>query len=174
VPLLAVITQVACLLVKNGTLQAASAAPLEILTGQTKLQDESLRLNARLWDWFRWTVAFKMSAESVDTIFLSLERFKFLSRPAFIVSAIAAAFGVIGALYYLYRLLAVRREMKRKFGKGKVEAVDARHVYGAIFYFDPSASALFVSRYVFNFGNKWVWVLIACLIAYPLLVFWPA
>ena len=31
-----------------------------------------------------------MSAESVDTIFLSLERFKFLSRPAFITTAVAA------------------------------------------------------------------------------------
>jgi len=46
-----------------------------------------------------------MSAESLNTIFLSLDRFRFLSRPLFIISAIAAALGVIGALTYGYRSL---------------------------------------------------------------------
>jgi uncharacterized membrane protein len=53
------------------------------------------------------------------------------------------------------------------------EPVDARHVYGGILYFNRSDSAFFVSRYIFNFGNKWSWVFVACMIAYPLLVFWP-
>ena len=160
VPLMAVVTQVVCLLMKYGTLQAR---PLEM----EKLDEQYLGLNAGLWDWFRFAVAFKMSAESLDTVFLSLERFKFLARPAFIISAIAAAVGVIGALVYGYRLLAVRRKMKRKFVGGEV---DARYVYGRVFYFNTSDSALFVSRYIFNFGNKWAWVFVACIVAYPVLV----
>lgn len=128
----------------------------------------------RLWDWLRWAIAFKMIAESLDTVFLSLERFKFLSRPAFITSAIATAFGAVGALIYGYRLLAMRRKMKQEFVEEKVrEPVDARHVYGRFLYFNPSDSALFVNRYLFNFGNKWAWIFIACIIAYPLLAFWP-
>ena len=171
VPLMAVLTQVVCLLMKYGPLQS----PFDSDIRQAKLHGQYLLLNARLWDWLRWTVAFKMSAESVDTIFLSLPRFNSLARPAFITSAIGAALGVVGALIYLYKLLAVRREVKREFADGRVEEpVDAQHVYGGIFYFNASNSALFVNRYVFNFGNKWVWVFIACFVAYPVLIFWPA
>jgi uncharacterized membrane protein len=51
--------------------------------------------------------------------------------------------------------------------------VDAGRVYGGVLYFNPSDSALFVDRYVFNLANVWAWVFIACIIAYPLLVFLP-
>ena len=174
VPLMAVVTQVVCLLMKYGTVQSKAIGPLELTTEQAKLQNQYLSLNAGLWDWFRWSVAFKMSAESIDTIFLSLVRFKFLSRPIFIITAIAALLGVAGALFYCYRLLVVRGEIKEKFGDAKIQTpVDARRVYGGFLYFNPSDSTLFSSKYVFNFTNKWVWVFIACVIAYPLMVFLP-
>lgn len=165
VPLMAVVTQIFCLLMKYGTLQSGAATPLS---------KHYLGLNAGLWDWFRWTAAFKMSVESLDTVFLSLERFRFLARPTFIISAIASLAGVAGALFYLYRLFVARRELKEKSADSFVEPrVDARRVYGRVLYFNPTDSALFVSKYIFNFGNKWAWVFIACLIAYPLLVFFP-
>jgi uncharacterized membrane protein len=174
VPLMAVVTQIVCLLMKYGTVQSKPIASLELPFEQTKLQEQYLGLNAALWDWFRWAGAFKMSAASLDTIFLSLERFKFLSRPAFIVTAIAALLGVGGALFYGYRLLVVRREIKEKFGNAKVQQpINLRHVYGGVLYFNPTDSALFAGKYVFNFGNKWAWVFIGCIIAYPLLVFLP-
>ncbi len=174
VPLMAVVTQIVCLLMKYGTLHSKAVAPPELAIEQTKLQEQYLSLNANLWDWFRWAVAFKMSAESLDTIFLTLERFKFLSRPAVIISAIAALLGVGGALFYGYRILVVRREIKEKFENAEVrKPVDARRVYGGVLYFNPADSSLFASKYVFNFANKWAWVFIACIIAYPLLVFLP-
>ena len=174
VPLLAVVTQTVCLLMKYGTIQYQGLTPLEIVVEQTKLREKYFGLNAGLWDWFRWTAAFKLSAESFDTILLSLERFKFLSRPVFIITAIAAGIGVVGAIFYGFRLLVVRRELKAKFGDEKVqEEVDARHVYGRVFYFNLADPYLFSSKYVFNFANKWAWIFIACIIAYPLLVFLP-
>ncbi len=174
VPLMAVVTQIVCLLMRYGTLQSGALVSLEVASEQSKLQEQYFRLNAGLWDWFRWTVAFKMSAESLDTIFLSLEQFKFLVRPTFITTAIAALLGVTGALVYGYRLLVVRRKLKERSGDAKGhQPVDARRVYGGILYFNPSDSALFASKYVFNFANKWAWVFIACIMAYPLLVFLP-
>lgn len=159
VPLLALIIQVVCLLMKYGTIQAT-------------LDEQALHLNARLWDWLRWSSAVKMIAESVDTIFLSLD-LRSLSRSTFIITAIAALVGVAGALVYGYRLLVSMRAMKQKSSDRRVhEPVDARHVYGGILYFNPSDSAFFSRRYIFNFGNKWAWIFIACIIAYPLLVFW--
>jgi len=149
-------------------------ASLELAGEESKLQEQYLRLNAGLWDWFRWTVAFKMSAESLSTVFLSLERFKFLARPTFIITAIAALIGVAGALFYLYRLLVVRRDLKARFGDEHVpKPVDTRRVYGGFLYFNPSDPALFVSKFIFNFANKWAWIFIACVITYPLLVFLP-
>jgi uncharacterized membrane protein len=174
VPLLAVVTQLVFLLMRYGTLQSGALASLGIAGEQSKLQKQYLRLNAGLWDWFRWTAAFKMSAESLSTIFLSLERFRFLARPTFVITAIAALIGAAGALFYFYRLLVVRREMKARFGNAYVpKPVDTRRVYGGVLYFNPSDPALFVSKYIFNFANKWAWVFIACIITYPLLVFLP-
>lgn len=113
-----------------------------------------------------------MSAESLQIIFLGVQKFDFLSRPTFIVTAIAALVGVGGALVYFYRLLVVTREMKGRFGILE-KPVDTRRVYGGVFYFNRFDSALFVRKYGFNFANVWSWVFIACIIAYPLLVFLP-
>ena len=174
VPLMAVVTQTVCLLMKYGTLQSGALASLEVGSEQSKLREQYLRLNAGLWDWFRWTVAFKMSAESLSTVFLSLERFKFLARPTFVITGMASLIGVVGALFYLYRLLIVRRDMKARFENEYVQKpVDTRRVYVGFLYFNPADPALFVSKYIFNFANKWVWVFIACIVVYPLLVFLP-
>jgi uncharacterized membrane protein len=174
VPLMAVVTQIVCLLMRYGTLQSGALSYLEVASERSKLQEQYLRINARLWDWFRWTVAFKMSAESLSTVFLSLERFKFLAGPTFVITAMASLIGVAGALFYLYRLLVVRRDMKARFGDEYVpKPVDTRRVYGRVLYLNPSDPALFVSKYVFNLANKWAWLFLACIIAYPLLVFLP-
>lgn len=174
VPLMAVDTQLICLLMKYATVQSETVTPFEVAKEQTDYRKQYVSLNVGLWDWFSCLVAFKMSAASLDTVFLSLERFKFLSRPAFAVTATAALLSIAGALFYGYRLLVVRREMREKFGDSKLQKpIDRRHVYGGVLYFNPSDSALFASKYVFNFANKWVWAFIACLIAYPLIVFWP-
>lgn len=174
VPLMAVDTQLICLLMKYGTVQSETDTPLETAKEESELRKQYVGLNVGLWDWFRCLVAFKMSAASLDTVFLSLERFKFLSRPAFAITAIAALLSIAGALFYGYRLLVMRREMREKFGDAKFQKpIDARCVYGGVLYFNPSDSALFISKHIFNFANKWAYVFIACIIAYPLLVFSP-
>lgn len=174
VPLMAALTQTVCLLMKYGTVQSKAAAPLLHGAEQRKLQRQYLSLSANLWDWFRWSVAFKMSAESLDTVFLSMERFKYLSRPTFITTAIAALLGVAGALLYTYRLFIISRKMKKEFvDETNQKPVDERCVFLCVFYFNPDDSALFASKYVFNFANRWAWVFIACIVAYPLLVFLP-
>jgi len=174
VPLLAVVMQTVFLLMKYGTLQSGTLASFDVGSEHSKLQEQYLRLNAGLWDWFRWTAAFKMIAESLSTIFYSLERFKSVARPAFVISLIVSLIGGAGALSYLYQLLVARRDMKARFRDEHVpKPVDARRVYGGVLYFNPSDPALFVSKYIFNFANKWAWIFIACIISYPLLVFLP-
>ena len=171
---MAVVTQVVCLLMKYGVSQSEVALPVENVDEYARLQKQVSVLNVGLWDWFRCLVAFKVSAASLDIIFLSLERLKFLSRPAFAVTFVAALLSIAGALFYGYRLLSVKRKMKERFGDAQTQRlIDARRVYGGVLYFNPNDSALFVSKYIFNFANKWAYVFIACIIAYPLLVFLP-
>jgi uncharacterized membrane protein len=171
---MAVDTQVVCLLMKYATVSSETIASNESSKAPAEYRKQYVRLNAGLWDWLRCLVAVKMSAESLDTIFLSIERFKFLARPAFAVTAIAALLSVGGALVYAYRFLVIRRGLREKFGVVKLQRpIDARSVYGGVFYFSPSDSAFLVSKYIFNFANKWSWVFIASLIAYPLLVWSP-
>lgn len=168
VPLMALDTQLICLLAKYGTLKSEGAR------GEVGVS-QYLSLSARLWDWLRGMAAFKMGASSLDTVLLGMERFRFLSRPAYVFTAAAALLGAAGALYYCYRLLALRREARQKRGgAAKREAPDARHVYGGIFYYNPSDGSVFVRRYGFNFASGWAWALITCLALYPLLVFLPS
>jgi len=144
VPLLAVITQIVCFLMKYEMVQTRAAA---VSIDHSKLQERYLSLSSSMWDWFRATIAFKMSAESLHTVFLTMPRYHFLSQPTFLVTAIIALLGAAGAILYLYRLLLVARELKKQF---------------------PN-----VSKYRFHFANPRLWALIACAIAYPLLVFLP-
>ena len=172
VPLLAIIMQVVCLLMKYETIRLNALASLA--TAHSRLQERYLSFSTRMWDWLRWTIAVKMLAESVHTIFLSIAKFNFLAQPTFIITAVATLIGAAGALFYLYRLLVAGREMKKQGpdGNGRTP-VDKRRVYAGAFYFNRSDSALFVSRYGFNFANVRAWLFIACVIAYPLLVFLP-
>lgn len=174
VPLMAVDTQLICWLMKYGTVKAGTVVPLEIAKEQTEYQKKYFRLQVGLWDWFRFLVAIKLSAASLDTIFLSLERFKFLARPAFVITAIAALLSIAGGLFYGYRLLILKRRLRGKPGEANTpKPIDARRVYGGVLYFNPSDPAFFVNKYIFNFANKLAWLFIACVVAYPLLVFLP-
>jgi hypothetical protein len=172
---MAVATQLVCLSMKYGTVQSAMTASFDIAGEQAEYRKRYIRLSVDLWDWLRCLVAFKMSASSLNTIFLSLERFKFLSRPAFAVTAQAALLSIAGGLFYGYRLLILKHRFRGKPGDLKVQKpLDARHVYGGVLYFNRADSAIFVNKYIFNFANKLAWVFIVCIIAYPLLVFLPA
>lgn len=175
VPLMAFVTQVVCLLMKYSALQPEAAPPAGDAGEYARLQEQSAVLALGLWDWLRCIAALKMSAASLDTVFLSVGRLNFLSRPAFVLTLAAALLSIPVALSYGYRWLVVRRGMRERFGAaGGRKTVDAGRVYGGVLYFSPEDSAIFAGKYVFNFGNKWAWVFIACVVAYPLLVFLPA
>ncbi|HEV7395721.1 MAG TPA: DUF1648 domain-containing protein [Pyrinomonadaceae bacterium] len=172
VPLMALDTQLICLLMKYGTVQSVSTSSKEISQAQSNFEKQFASLNARLWDWFRALVAFKMSASSLDTIFLSLDKFRFLSRPAFLVTAVAALLSIPGVLFFGYRILVLTRNYKQSTGTTPIRTpIDPEHVYGRILYVHPADPALFVRKYGFNFGNKWAWIFVAGMLAYPVLVF---
>jgi uncharacterized membrane protein len=174
VALMATVTQAVCLLMKYSVVQSEVALPSESADDYTRLYKQSTLLSAGLWDWFRCIAALKMSAATLETIFLGVERFRFLSQPAFIITFVAALLSIPAALVYGYRLVILKREIKEKFGNAETrKPVDARRVYGGVLYFNPTDPALFVGKYVFNLANIRAWVFIACIIAYPLLVFLP-
>ena len=175
VALMATVTQVVGLLMKYGVVRSEVALPVESADDYARLYKQSTILSTGLWDWFRCIAALKMGAATLDTIFLSIERFKFLSKPAFVITFVVALVSIPVALFYGYRLFTLKREIKERFGDVETrKPVDGNRVYGGVLYFNPSDSALFVSKYVFNFANIWAWVFIACIIAYPLLVFLPS
>src|SRR5687767_6702696 len=84
VPLMALDTQLICLLAKYGMLKSEAA------WGDAGGVRRQLRLSARLWDWLRCAAAFKMGASSLGTVLLGMESFRFLSRPVYVFTAAAA------------------------------------------------------------------------------------
>ena len=176
VPLMALVTQLFCLSMKYGALKSEPAAPFQGADARTaESRERYLGLWARLWDCFRCAAAIKMSAASLNTVFLSVGALGFLSRPAYAVTAAAALLSAAGALFYGYRLLAVRRELRGRHGDLNIpKPPDGRRVYAGLFYFDPSDPSPFARGHLLNLANGWAWVFVACLLAYPLLVFLPA
>lgn len=185
VPAMAVDLQLICLLMKYGTVKSKMIAPdSRSMNAEAWVlhQRRVTFLTTRLWDWLRCLVAFKMAAASVEIIFMSDERMRFLWTPAWAITWLAAILSIIAALYYGFRLLMVKREIKNAGGSVDAETpgstdlqkqVDKAKVTGGLIYFNPDDPAMFVDKYLFNFGNKWVYLLLASIAVYPLLVFFP-
>lgn len=144
-PLMGLVFQIVFLLMKEASLQFRLAEPLTV--EHTQLQGRVLTFSVAMWDWFRGAAAFKMGSESLETVFLSVAKYNFLARPAFVVSIVATVVGAAGALVYLYRLLVVTRELKKQ--------------------------GVVVKKPRLNFANIRIWILIACVIVYASLAFLP-
>jgi uncharacterized membrane protein len=173
-PLMAIDMQMLCLLTKYGSRQSKKARPVVDKEKQAAYREDSLKLQMNLWDWFRALVAVKLGTSSLEVIFLSIERFHFLSTPVRIISWAVAILGILGVLFYGYRLVKVNGKLKEAGGDEKVlSQIDKSHLRGGILYYNPTDRALFKDKYLFNFANKWVYVFLVCVICLPLLMFLP-
>ncbi len=174
-PAMGIVLLFLCLLMKYSLLQSKVTLPAENTDRYLSYRQESISINMKLWDWLRFLVAFKQIGASLIIVFLSFERFRSLATAYTVASLIATVLAAGGALYCGYRLLIVKREMKKFFGSSYAQRhIDAAHIYGGVVYYNPADPSIFVSKYLLNFANKWSYALIVCLIAYPLLVFMPA
>ena len=173
VPLMAVVTQIFCLLMRRESLPDKMALLGKGSEELVALQEKSALLSVNLWDWFRVVVAFKVSAASIFDVFLGFESLRILTKTVFVLTGIVALSSIVVALVYGYRWFKVKSEIKTKFGDLKfLKPIETKKAYG-IFYFNPSDTSMFHSKCIFNFGNKRTYVFIACIVVYPLLVFAP-
>jgi len=173
VPLMAVVTQIFCLLMRQESLPDKKMLPGNAPEELTALHEKSAVLSVNLWDWFRVVVAFKVSTASIFDVFLGFESLRILTKTVFVLTGIVSLSSIVAALVYGYRWFKVKSEIKTKFGDLKfLKPIETEKVYGT-FYSNPADSAMFHSKYIFNFGNKRTYVFIACIVVYPLLVFAP-
>jgi uncharacterized membrane protein len=163
VPAMAIDLQVICLLMKYASIKFQGTTVLN--NGH---QEEITTLAAQFWDWLRCLVAFKMAAESLEIVFTSLSRLNSLSKPGWLIAWAAAIVAMVVASIYGYRLWRLMRTQK-----GSKVSPAREHLIAGVLYFNRQDPSLFVNNYLFNFGNKWVYLLIGSLVAYPLLVFLP-
>jgi uncharacterized membrane protein len=170
-PLMAVDMQMLCLLMKYGLWQGGVVRPAQ---AAETYATESLKLSSRLWDWFRALIAFKLGASSIEVIFLTNDRLHSLSTAMRIISWAAAVLGIIGAGFYLYRLIPVNRKLRQMSRPVEVnEQNQPSHLLAGIFYYNPWDPSLFVKKYWLNFANKWAYAFLLCLVCLPLLMFLP-
>lgn len=182
VPAMAIDTQLICLLMKYGTVRSQRIST-ELKGVDEVYLDHQTRatvLAARLWDWLRCMVAFKMAAASLEVVFMSNEQVRFLWTPAWAVTWLAALLSIAAAGWYGYRLWRLKRQMTasgitwKEINSRALKSsgmFNSGRVLGGFLYYNPNDPAMFVDKHLFNFGNKWVYVLIGCIVAYPLLVF---
>lgn len=174
-PLMAIDLQVLCLLTKYSTWQS-SLIPKAIEESPTfaDYRKESLKLTISLLDWFRAFAAIKLFVSSLEVVFFSIERFHFLITATRFTSWAASILGVIAAIFYSYRWFMMSRKLKLAGHQTRIpRQTDKSHLHGGIFYYNPSDPSWFSANYLPNFGNKWVYVFLACLLCLPLLMFGP-
>lgn len=173
-PAMGIAIHVLCLLMKYGPLQSRVVLPREHAEDYVRYKEEALKINMRLWDWIRLLVAVKWVGASLDVVFLGFEGWHPLSTAYTITSLVATVLAIAAALYCGYRLLNIKRRVKEVFSSQQLqERVNAAHVYGGIFYYNSDDPALFVNKHILNFGNRWSYLFIGCIVAYPLLTFMP-
>ncbi len=173
-PLMAIDLQMLCLLTKYGVWQGSLVQPAEDSQTLAIYRRESLKLSVSLIDWFRAFIAIKLGASSLEVIFFSIERFHFLTAITRVTSWAASILGVTGAVFYGYRLLRLNRKLKEVGAYANVpRQTDRSHLHGGIFYYNPADPSWFTDKSLPNFGNRWVYVFLACLFCLPLLMFWP-
>lgn len=169
-PLMAVDMQLICLLMKFGSWQTAVVSRVRPDTHTTKW----LKLTSELWDWFRALIAFKLGASSLEVIFLTNDRLHSWATAMRTISWATAILGVIGAGFYLYRLIPLRQHLRQmRAQEESVERNQSAHLRGGIFYYNVHDPSLFIRKYCLNFANKWAYVFLLCLVCLPLLMFWP-
>lgn len=173
-PLMAIDLQMLCLLMKYGLWKGKAVLPDEDTKELAIYKEASFQLSMSLGDWFRAFIAIKLGASSLEVIFFSIERFQFLTSATRVTSWAASILGIVGAVFYSYRLLMVSRKLKQAGAGAKVpRQTDRSHLHGSIFYYNPADPSWFTDKYLPNFGNRWVYVFLACLFCLPWLMFWP-
>jgi len=173
-PLMALDLQILCLLMKYGLWQGKAARSHEDNETLKSCRDESIELSMSLGDWFRAFIAIKLGASSLEVVFFSMERFHSLTAVTRVTSWTASLLGIAGAVFYLYRLLLVNRKLKKSAGSVSIpRGIDRLHLRGGIFYYNPDDPSWFNGKYSLNFGNKWVYLFLACLVCLPVLMFLP-
>jgi uncharacterized membrane protein len=173
-PLMAIDLQTLCLLSKYGLWRNSFLPPVgnaEKLRGYGR---ELLKPSLNLLDWWRAFIAIKLCASSLETVFYSVERFHSLTTATRITSWVTSILGIGGAVFYGYRLLMLNRKLKKEFDYAKVAINTNRSQSdGGIFYYNPKDPSWLSDKLLPNFGNKWVYIFLACLLCLPLLMFWP-
>jgi len=162
-PLMALDLQLLCLLTKYGTWQRSNTSNHTL----TSDHEKSLKLTLNLFDWFRAFIAVKLASSSLEVIVFSVERYQYLTKFTRATSWISSILGVGGAVVYIYRLLMLNRRLKVS------SAAPPTNRGQSFFYFNPSDPMWFSETNAPNFGNKWIYVFILCLLALPILMFWP-
>lgn len=174
VPAMAIDLQLICLLMKYAVVRSQLSVSDIHAEAFSQYQDRMTSLTSGLWDLLRSFVAIKMCAESLSILFLSDNHNHYLKIAVWAIPWIAAILSIVGAVVYGFRLLVAKRNLKKSAGQAHFEKeVDNAHLLARLIYYNPNDPAPLAGKYLFNFANKYVYALFACLLAYPLLVFWP-
>jgi len=164
--------QVLCLLMKYGIAQSLANSPTRN-SEHFAFQKQILNASSKLWNWFRVLIAVKFGASSLDTIFLTSPGLHLFSLLVRILSITSGILGIAALLFYGYRLLVLNRRSQENKDARRKHQYDQTHVYGRVIYYDSGDPRLFNDTYLLNFANKWNYLLLACVIIVPLLMFYP-
>ena len=124
---------------KYSVLQSEDALPIENNADDyARHHKQSAVSEASALDWFRCISAFKMSAATFDTIFLSIERFNVLQNRLSPSHLLSLCFRSGRALLRLSFVILKRRMKESVRGTQNTQKpAEASRVYGGVLYFNP-------------------------------------
>ena len=178
-PALGVYLQVLFFVLKRDLVQAKMTLPATNTEEYMRGKERFLMANMRLIDLVRAVMAALMFAIAWLTVCTSLPEFKPYLTAAMAGVLSTAGVMLVGMGYFLWRMVAVNRELDELTGEEYVQRADEEEHWrhGGLTYYNPEDPALVVEKltglgYTLNIGHPAVWYRLALMLGIPLFVFW--
>jgi uncharacterized membrane protein len=175
VPAIGLYMQGLFLMIKRGLVDVRVSLPRTSADGWLEIKRAQLRANVALMDWIRVTDAVLLAAVAWSIVASGLERFRDTATIAVSVAGVAGGLLAIGVLYWVVRLVALKRQIGALPEPEHVPPDPANYRGGGLFYYNPDDPSLFVEKrfgvgYTFNMAHTRVWWYVAYIIGLPVLV----
>lgn len=178
-PALGVYLQVVFFVLKRDLVQAKMTLPATNTEEYLRGKERFLAANIHLLDLVRAVISALFLAIALMLLCTTLPEFKRYETAAFAAVLSSAGVMLVGVGYFLWRMVAVNRELDELTGEEYVQrAAEEEHWrHGGLTYYNPEDPALVVEKltgigYTLNMANPAVWYRLALMSGIPLFVVW--
>lgn len=178
-PILATYLQAWFLLLKFDIVHAKMTLPADQAEIYLVAKEKLIVASSRMLDWMRGFLSGLLSLVSMFVLLTSIEPLRHWMPIANLLVWPFLGLTFIGAIYYIYRFMAINNALEAATGNSNVQRETEAEKWssGGLFYYNPDDPALIVEKrdglgFTYNFAGKGIRLRLAFLALVPLIVVW--